>query len=225
MTVRRRSAPCAPPLCCHAIVAQLWSSLNKDGDVALAWRSGCHGTIADKHCTSHRGVDSPHLPLPSLNKSPIYQGLHVLPMVMVNRQRSLRLCVPFFPLVDGVLARNSKDWMTCFNKHWDEQTLMATTNPDWIWEHSSEVTKQNMCIYKTWQNSSMGYGRIWQYLREPLFCCQSWRATTPRLAHGEGLKRTEWPSPPPPPQRKVSQQTFAAIHSFCWKFTSPEDFA
>ena len=28
-----------------------------EGDVALAWRSGCHGTIVDKHCTSHGGAE------------------------------------------------------------------------------------------------------------------------------------------------------------------------
>ena len=27
--------------------------------LALAWRSGCHSTTADKHCTSHRGVEYP----------------------------------------------------------------------------------------------------------------------------------------------------------------------
>ena len=52
----------------HCTVTQLlrrfWSSLNKEGNVALAWRSGCHGTIADKHCTSHGGVESPSFRYP-----------------------------------------------------------------------------------------------------------------------------------------------------------------
>ena len=43
------------PACRHCTVTQLLhrvsSSLNKEGDVALAWRSRCHGTITDKHCT------------------------------------------------------------------------------------------------------------------------------------------------------------------------------
>ena len=39
----------------HCTVTRLscrfWSSLDKEGDVALEWWSGCHGTIADIHCT------------------------------------------------------------------------------------------------------------------------------------------------------------------------------
>ena len=58
---------------CTVTVTQLsrrfWSCLNKEGDVALAWRSGCRSTIADKHCTSH-AVESPPLQLPSLKKNP-----------------------------------------------------------------------------------------------------------------------------------------------------------
>ena len=60
---------------------RFWSSLSKEGDVALAWRSRCHGTIADKHCTSHRGVESPPFRYPPL-KSPRCQGrecVHALP--------------------------------------------------------------------------------------------------------------------------------------------------
>ena len=54
----------------HGTVTQLlrrfWSSLSKEGDVALSWRSGCHGTIADKHCTSHGCVESPPFRYPPL---------------------------------------------------------------------------------------------------------------------------------------------------------------
>ena len=54
-----------PARCHHAVTRlfhRLWLSLNKEGDVALAWRSECHSTTAEKHCTSHWG---PLLPLPS----------------------------------------------------------------------------------------------------------------------------------------------------------------
>ena len=49
-TVRWRSAPCVPPLYCHAIVAQIWSSLNKEGDMALPRVRRCSWTIGIAMC-------------------------------------------------------------------------------------------------------------------------------------------------------------------------------
>ena len=45
------------------LLHKFWSSLNTGGVVALAWRSRCHSATAEKHCTSHWGVESPPLPL------------------------------------------------------------------------------------------------------------------------------------------------------------------
>ena len=96
MTVRWRSAHYAPPLYCHAIVAQILSSLNKEGDVALAWRSGCHGTIADKHCTLTRVWNPP----PSVTPPPLKNAREHMPKICRNiwRQDSASL-VFFFSLV------------------------------------------------------------------------------------------------------------------------------
>ena len=48
MTVQWRSAPWALPLYWHAFVRRFLSPLNKGGDVAIAWRSGCHSTTTEK---------------------------------------------------------------------------------------------------------------------------------------------------------------------------------
>ena len=69
MTVRWRFAPCAPPLHCHAIVARIWSSPNKEGDVALAWRSGVMAQTL--YLLQGCGVPPPFRYPPPLKKSPI----------------------------------------------------------------------------------------------------------------------------------------------------------
>ena len=69
-----RAATVLSCVCC----ADFCSSVNKDGDAALAWkgdvalaeRSGCHGTTTDKHCTSH-GTPPPLPP----SKAPILRNL------------------------------------------------------------------------------------------------------------------------------------------------------
>ena len=51
--VQWRTASCAPPPYCQQFLRRLWLSLNKERDVAFAWRhwrSRCHSATAEKHC-------------------------------------------------------------------------------------------------------------------------------------------------------------------------------
>ena len=61
------------PARCPCAVTQLlrryWLSPTKQGDVALAWRSGCHGIIADRHWYLSLQCGMPPIPLHLLNKS------------------------------------------------------------------------------------------------------------------------------------------------------------